>query len=307
MIPKDLIEKISHDIGIRDAQLLEKDLLLQGILVRLSESDFFAKNFAFKGGTCLTKAYFGYYRFSEDLDFTWLNQKAFEKKTKKQVRKIISAETNKILDLLVQISEKNAFEFKPSKKDPRFVQLGGSNRFATFKFWYPSAMGNRETFLKIQFNFVEKLFYKPKKRSIRAIALPQKERMLLEYPEFADCTVSSPKLFVYDLKEIAAEKIRAILTRRGFKARDIIDLYWLSKKGITVQKVRLQAIQKTLFMLSYLKYRQNLENKQFAEKIGFSEEQLLSIQPAGKDFDAFANKTLRQLNALAEEIRGGNH
>jgi predicted nucleotidyltransferase component of viral defense system len=64
--------------------LIEKDLLLQGLLLQLSKSKYFSEKFVFKGGTCLTKAYFGYYRFSEDLDFTWINQKAFEGKPEKQ-------------------------------------------------------------------------------------------------------------------------------------------------------------------------------------------------------------------------------
>ncbi|MEI7961115.1 MAG: nucleotidyl transferase AbiEii/AbiGii toxin family protein, partial [archaeon] len=92
MIPQDLIKKVSELTGIKDTTHLEKDLYLQGIISELSKSNYFRKNYVFKGGTCLTKAYFGYYRFSEDLDFTWINQQIFENMSAKQERKIISKE-----------------------------------------------------------------------------------------------------------------------------------------------------------------------------------------------------------------------
>ena len=48
---------------------LEKDFVLTKILYAISKSELKNK-LAFKGGTALNKAYFNYYRFSEDLDFT---------------------------------------------------------------------------------------------------------------------------------------------------------------------------------------------------------------------------------------------
>jgi len=100
MIPTDLIEKISRNLKISETQLIEKDLYLQALLAKLSKSKYFSENFVFKGGTCLTKAYFGYYRFSEDLDFTWINQKVFEGKSEKQIRKMLSKEINKKMEII---------------------------------------------------------------------------------------------------------------------------------------------------------------------------------------------------------------
>ncbi|HZX19690.1 MAG TPA: nucleotidyl transferase AbiEii/AbiGii toxin family protein, partial [archaeon] len=90
MIEKEMLNWLSDKLKIQNIALIEKDLLLQGLLNELSKSEYFSENFVFKGGTCLTKAYFGYYRFSEDLDFTWISQKNFENKTEKQIRKILS-------------------------------------------------------------------------------------------------------------------------------------------------------------------------------------------------------------------------
>ena len=303
MIPTDLIEKISRDLKIKEPQLIEKDLYLQGLLMKLSKSKYFSENFVFKGGTCLTKAYFGYYRFSEDLDFTWINQKAFESKSENQIRKMLSKEISKIMETIEKISKELDLGFKPIKSDRRYVQLGGSKRFVTFKLWYKQAKEKRETFIKIQLNFVDKIFHKPIKHKLNAIAIKQKEELQLEYPEYSDYTTSNPIFYCYDLKEIASEKIRALLTRRGFKARDIVDLYILSKKGITIKSVKKMAIEKTMFMLRYLKYGENLKNKKFEEELKIEEEKHLVINELDKDFKKFSQDSLRELNELADELR----
>jgi len=48
-------------------RLLEKDYYLTVIL---SDIHKLSRDLVFKGGTCLSKVYFDYYRLSEDLDFT---------------------------------------------------------------------------------------------------------------------------------------------------------------------------------------------------------------------------------------------
>ncbi len=303
MIEEETLNWLAEKLQIKSIQLVEKDLLLQGLLSQLSKSDYFSEKFVFKGGTCLTKAYFGYYRFSEDLDFTWINQKTFEGKSEKQIRKMLSKEINKIMEIIEKTAKELGLEFKPVKSDRHYLQLGGSNRFATFKLWYLPTTEERKTFIKIQLNFVDKLFHKPKKHKLKAIAEKHDEDFNYLFPTYAAMATNAPAFYCYDLKEIAAEKIRALLTRRGFKARDIIDLHYLAKEGVTIQKVKRMAIEKTEFMLKYLKYGENLKNKKFEEKFRLGEEEHLMIAEPGKGFEKFASKTLRELNKLAEETR----
>ncbi len=303
MIPTDFVQKIADETGISDLQLVEKDLYLQGLLLELAKSTYFAENYAFKGGTCLTKAYYGYYRFSEDLDFTWINQKAFENKSEKQVRKILSKEISALLEIIENAAKKLGLGFNSSKSNKKYVELGGSNKFATFKLWYKPATASSETFIKLQFNFVEKIFHQPQTCRIKAIAPKHEKELELEYPGLFKLATKSPQLLVYDLREIAAEKIRALLTRRGFKARDLADLYVLSKKGITISSVKTEAVEKTIFMLKYLKYAENLASKKFAETISPEDEQKIFLIPQGEGFKKFAEKTLAQLNELAEQVR----
>ncbi|MDO8538000.1 MAG: nucleotidyl transferase AbiEii/AbiGii toxin family protein [archaeon] len=303
MIEKETLNWLSKKLGIPSIILIEKDLYLQALLLQLAEKNYFSENFVFKGGTCLTKAYFGYYRFSEDLDFTWLNTKFFENKSENLVRKMLSSEINKIIELFAAIAKELSLDFKPEKANKHYVQFGGSNRFVTFKFWYKPIDEDRETFIKIQLNFIEKIYHSPKKHLLKAIAKQQTEDMEYLYPKYASMACYAPTFYCYDLKEIAAEKIRALLTRRGFKARDVIDLYYLAKKGATIIAVKKMAFEKTKFMLKYLKYAENLQNKHFEEKFELEKEQNLMIKKPAKDFEAFANKTLKELNKLAEELR----
>ena len=303
MIEKEALNWLSEKLNIQNLALIEKDLFLQGLLNELSKSAYFSGHFVFKGGTCLTKAYFGYYRFSEDLDFTWMDNKFFEGKTENQIRKMLSNEINGIMELFETATKKLELDFRPEKANMHYVQLGGSNRFATFKFWYTPAESEKETFLKIQLNFVEKIFHAPQKHVLHAIAKEYAKDFQYLYPASASMATHSPMLSCYDLKEIAAEKIRALLTRRGFKARDIIDVYMLHKKGITLASVKAMAFEKTQFMLKYLKYAENLNHKHFDENFRLGEEQNLFVKQPGKDFKAFTQKTLKALNTMAEEFR----
>lgn len=306
MIPGSMIGWLADKLKIERKELIEKDMYLQGLLLELADSDYFSENFVFKGGTCLIKVYFGYYRFSEDLDFTWIKQSLFENKSENQIRRLLSREINRLLELFVSVSKKLELDFKPAKSNRRYVELGGSNRFATFKFWYEPTTSKTETFIKIQINFVEKIFCKPKKRKIDAIACKLEEQLEFLYPKYAKLATRSPKFFVYDLREIASEKVRALLTRRGFKTRDIVDLYVLSssKKGVSVESVKNLAFEKTRFMLRYQKYTDNLKHKNFEELFRPGDEQKLMITELDDErFKPFVKKTIKQLNTFAEELR----
>src|SRR3989344_2855181 len=100
MINKELTDFISGRLKIVNRDLIEKDIILTKILFHLMQDKSFSQNYAFKGGTCLTKCYLGYYRFSEDLDFTYLNQKDFTEKSKNKLRGRMSEKINKLGELI---------------------------------------------------------------------------------------------------------------------------------------------------------------------------------------------------------------
>lgn len=63
------IQKKANKERVRDTQI-EKDYILTWILSGIAHNEVLSKALAFKGGTVLKKLYFKDYRYSEDLDFT---------------------------------------------------------------------------------------------------------------------------------------------------------------------------------------------------------------------------------------------
>ena len=75
MIKSGEIQQKARAAGVRDQQI-EKDYMLSWILRGVAKHEELSKAIVFKGGTVLKKIYFDDYRFSEDLDFTLLNNDA---------------------------------------------------------------------------------------------------------------------------------------------------------------------------------------------------------------------------------------
>ena len=73
-----LSNRLTREGGRRIPEaVLERDYCLAWLLVGLSRSAL-RERLAFKGGTAIKRCYFGDYRFSEDLDFTLIEETAFE-------------------------------------------------------------------------------------------------------------------------------------------------------------------------------------------------------------------------------------
>lgn len=306
MARKELIEYLSDQLKIERKELLEKDIILQILLNEFCGIQEFHDNFAFKGGTCLIKCYLGYYRFSEDLDFTYLRQKEFSGKSEKQIRKMLSGRIDSIASIVRAISEKQGMDFKEGKHNKQYVELGGSNKFVTFKIWYFSDILNMKTFVKVQINFVETLIFKPQTAYANSLITKGHEKQLsFLFPEYS-FLLKLPKPKVYDLKEIDAEKVRAILTRRGIKARDFVDVFMIhKKKGIDVFNLEDAIIRKTKFMLKYQKYSLNLLAKEFSfdMKAIVSEEEKLMLHLLGTDFEVFLTMLKPFLEKLLRELK----
>ncbi len=82
MIKPGEIQNKAREAGVRDQQI-EKDYILSWILQGIAQHKQLSEALVFKGGTVLKKVYFKDYRFSEDLDFTLLentvsNEQIFE-------------------------------------------------------------------------------------------------------------------------------------------------------------------------------------------------------------------------------------
>ena len=305
----DLVNEVSRVLEIERKDMIEKDYILHEILTQLSKDNFFSANYLFKGGTCLIKHYLGYYRFSEDLDFTWKDQKKFEAMSQNEIRRRLSSLIGKTGVVLEEISEKVGLDFRCVKNNRRYVELAGSNKTVTFKLWFDSDVIGRESFIKVQINFVDELHFKPERGELKSLVggTEGKEISTL-FPEYE--SYFRPILMnLYDPKEIFAEKVRAIMTRRGTKPRDFVDIYLLSDKlGIETAELEDVIVSKTEFMLrNYDRFRKNFASKKasFEDGGGFrlSNENELLIQPVDeKNFQLFIKDFIGVLKGIVGRI-----
>ena len=304
---KDFVNEVARVQRIKRTDLIEKDLILHQVLLDLSKNQFFHENFAFKGGTCLAKCYLDYFRFSEDIDFTWKNQGGFEGKSQKEIRKYLSKVINNIGEVFEEIAKKRELDFKCVKDNRNYVELGGGNKTCTFKIWYKSEVLGRKSFLKVQMNFVEKLYFPLKSAELGSLLPEAQEELTLLFPEFKEYTQKI--LFdVYDVREILCEKIRAILTRKGIKARDFVDVYLICGEfRIGLEDVFGCSVEKTRFTLClYERYRKNLEEKKtiiMSAPFTWGEEKGLLLKDIDeKEFYTFLEKLKMFLKKVVDEL-----
>ncbi len=301
------VDEVCRLCGIGRHDLVEKDVILTRIMAEFAGDEFFRENFAFKGGTCLIKHYLGYYRFSEDLDFTWKNQGLFEKKSRKMIRRQLSGIIDETGLLFENICKKTGLEFKSDKQDRRYIELGGGNKMATFKLWYFSETLKKESFIKVQVSFVELLLFGFHKARLKNLVSGKKtDELGFLFPAETKEYTRKIEFDVYDLREILCEKVRAVLTRKGFKARDWLDIFLIEKEGIAATDIQDAVLKKLRFTLDmYKKYRQNLESKKelIGQDLAWAEEQDLLLKPIqetefyafNKRFGKFLEETIGSL------------
>ncbi len=294
---KEFILFIQDKTKVTSSELIEKDFYLNLLLSKLN-----LEEYAFKGGTCLAKVYLDYFRFSEDLDFTFINQTLFKNKSTNQIKKICK---DKITHFGKQI-ESLGLDFVLNKSDRQYVELGNNNKLVTFKVGYNSLFTNTSSFIKIQINFLEDIKFKIKPQStISLIKQGITKEEEIYFQEFIT-HYQNKEILVYDIREIVAEKIRSLLTRRAIKSRDAIDLFCISQKfKINPDELVKEAKDKISFACkSYEKYRENfMLAKQKLDKVDFTynEVRYLVIKDIKKgEFESF----IVQLIPLLQNIMG---
>jgi len=300
------IDEISRIHGIHRRDLVEKDILLHRLLRHLSLHPEFNENYLFKGGTCLIKCHLGYYRFSEDVDFTWRHQERFEGKTRNQLRRTLSTTINQLGRLLEDFAQEEGMDFTCDKSNREYVELGGGNKTCTFKLWYTSKVFGMKSFVKVQVNYVERLCHPPVEKTVRCVVGEPSTETRLLFPE-AERYTKPLLLWAYGVQEILCEKARAILTRMAVKARDFVDVYMIEKEtGVSLFEHMDCTVEKVKFMLRlYRKYRDNLSDNirllESGEMFSWGEERTLLLREIDDEaFYDFVDSLQKQLLKIVE-------
>jgi predicted nucleotidyltransferase component of viral defense system len=193
MIRPGEIQRIARGEGVRDQQI-EKDYVLSWILNGIAHHDRLSGIMAFKGGTVLKKFYFVDYRYSEDLDFTLLEEQVSNDQIFSWFRETFEYIRNEA-NIPLEIIDNNEHED------------GGIN----FYIGYIGPLGglgsNKK--VKVDISKSEKLEFKPVRKSA-----------FLGYSD-----LEPHELLCYQLEEVLVEKLRSVMQR--MQARDFYDIWFL--------------------------------------------------------------------------------
>jgi predicted nucleotidyltransferase component of viral defense system len=193
MIKPSEIQNKARAVLVRDQQI-EKDYILSWILQGVAGHENLASALVFKGGTVLKKAYFKDYRFSEDLDFTLLNDEITNEQIFQwfeETFEYIREEANIPLEIIDNNEHEN----------------GGINFYIS----YIGPLGGQGNNKRVKLDI---------SRSEKLAFAPVRQNMILNYTDQEE-----HKLLCYPLEEVLVEKLRSVMQR--MQARDFYDIWYL--------------------------------------------------------------------------------
>lgn len=227
MIKPNEIQNKARAVVVRDQQI-EKDYILSWILQGIAENENLAKSLVFKGGTVLKKAYFKEYRFSEDLDFSLLNDEITNDQIFRWFEEIfgyIREEANIPLEII----------------DNNEHEDGGINFYIS----YIGPLGGQGNNKRVKVDI---------SRSEVLVFAPVWQKMILNYSDQGE-----HKLQCYTLEEVLVEKLRSVMQR--MQARDFYDIWYLLEvHGMKIEFYVLEFMAKC--------ESKGLNPLQFNEKLG---------------------------------------
>lgn len=313
MVSQDIIRKFVAQIKEEHKEIneptIEKDFYLTLMLNEISreieenKESVFSK-LVFKGGTLLTRAHLNYHRISEDLDFTYLENKKLNKTSSKQRRRIISKFTDQLANEISKISKKFDLDFSKNKTNKKYCKVMDRKNVYVFRIYYNPVYGSEE-FIKFEINFNDELIYPILFEEIKHLF----DSELIKDLEFVeDIKINMRKnIPCYNLREVAGEKMRAILTRPNIKERDLFDLFLISKKINVFALDKEKIINKIVSSKSFIKnlpskIQTNLERLIEGEKNVIEEkDKLILIKFEEKEYSNFQKKLVPLLVDMGKQ------
>ncbi|WP_034042188.1 nucleotidyl transferase AbiEii/AbiGii toxin family protein [Wocania ichthyoenteri] len=197
MIARGEIDKIAAKNKVGAVEI-EKDYVITWVLYGISKQQALKSILAFKGGTVLKKVYFKDYRFSEDLDFTLLDE---------------DISNDGILELFeasLQIAtEESGLQLEIDYEKEKLHEESGSLKFfINYVAPLQGAMGSRH--LKVDVTRGEILEFELEERSVFA-----------DYSDFEE----EFSILCYSLSEVVIKKMTTLMGRTI--PRDVYDLWYL--------------------------------------------------------------------------------
>jgi len=193
--------------------VIEKDYYLTLILSRADE---LSQDLLFKGGTCLNKVYYSYYRLSEELDFSMLLPQY--EATRGQRRKCIQPIKDGIEEYIKQFGMRIDDSGNPGRNESKQY---------VYSFIYQSVLRSVPTRIKfeisLRFNPVDPI----EKRKVQHAFL---------HPFTGEPLFDGGRINCLSLNELIAEKLRESSLRKRIAPRDFYDLDFVLRNGFDLAK-----------------------------------------------------------------------
>ncbi len=234
-----LIDRVASLTGFY-APLVEKDYYLTILLSRIHE---LSENLIFKGGTCLNKMYYTYYRLSEDLDFSMLLPQY--KATRGERRKCIQPIKDNVEEFVKQFGMKIDKTGNPGRNE--------SKQYVYYLVYDSVTMLSEQT-VKLEIGLRFNTILATEKRQVRH----KFKHSFTDEP-----LIDGGEVQCMSLKEIVSEKLRAAALRRTIAPRDFYDLDFISRNGFDLANTEVAELFKKKIVedgrdADLKKYRVNL-------------------------------------------------
>ena len=247
------MERTSAQTGF-PLRMLEKDYYLTIILSNIKR---LSNDLILKGGTCLNKIYYSYYRLSEDLDFTL---KLSEDNTTRAMRR---RTMRPIKESIKSFAE--SFDMNITDEDR------AGHRESTqyiYYFNYASVVLGKEESIKIEIG----LRFNP----LLPVESHEVKHKFL-HPFTGKPLFSSGTATCLSLKELVAEKMRAAATRIEIAPRDFYDLGFLLKAGFDFRDKELTTLFKKKLK------EDGFDLKKYSHNLGRTKEEINGMKSRIKD------------------------
>jgi len=289
-----VVRKFAESLAAGNKQGLSLPLVDKDIWITYMLREIYAlpegKHLAFKGGTCLVKAYYGYYRFSEDIDLTWVGEKPKEHDFRRNV--------------VEQVMGSLGLEWYKDEKVRTGIAGTQSGNVMNYFFRSPEPKAQSSK-LKMTVAFKETLAFPLEEIRLKTVTPDKSHRELQAlYGDAATDYFDSATAPCYSIQEIACEKIRAMLTRKAqlVRSRDIVDLYHISGRlgGLEKAAPPKAAKAKLSSVLSIPAYA-----KEYVRATADLHEHLRQLARQSEQDPVFIKRPeLSKLGAFAEELEG---
>lgn len=250
-----LVDRIASQTGFY-APLMEKDYYLTLILSRINE---LSENLIFKGGTCLNKIYYSYYRLSEDLDFSMRLPEYTT--TRENRRKCIQPVKDNIETFVKQ------FDMRVEGADN--AGRNESKQYVYY-FMYKSVVHPTEQLIKFEIGLRFNPILDVETREVKHNFL---------HPFTQESLFDGGRVNCLSLKEIVSEKLRAAALRLTIAPRDFYDLDFIIRNGFNLADKELIE----LFKKKIAEDGGNTDLSRYRVNLGRTEEELKDMRSRIKE------------------------